>query len=245
MSTATRSPAPPNPAPDLTTTKVLAVAGAAATSAVMGSFLGATGTVAGAALGSVVRTVGTSVYQRYLDRTRDTVRAHVRLPGGRRVSVTAPVEVPAPAGVWAPVEVPAPVEIPAQRAAEDAGAAPARVVVTPAGGEQGRVAAPAPSAAPAPAPPRRRGPALAAAALLAFALAMLAVTGVEWLKGSTLTSGESGTSVGWVLDGGPPAAAGAGSESDEPDGPAVPGGDADGRSDSADRSTTGDPAPQR
>lgn len=154
--------------PDLTATKVIAGAGAAATSAVMGSFLGATGTVAGAALGSVVSMIGASVYQRYLDRTRETVRARVRLPGGRSVPVTEHVEIPAPRSTLQT-------------------AAPARVVVA-------RTDLPAHR-------PGRRSARVAAAALLTFALAMLAVTGVEWLKGSTLTSGQGGTSVGRVLDG--------------------------------------------
>lgn len=199
---------------DLTSTRVIAGAGAAATSAVMGSFLGATGTVAGAALGSVVSTVGASVYQLYLDRTRETVRAHVRLPGGRSVAVTEQVEIPAP------------------RSTRQVGSAPARVVVTPAdaaSGAPGDDVAAAGAGVPAAGTgsprrrPLRRWAPVVAAAVLAFVLAMLAVTGAEWLKGSTLTSGQPGTSVGRVLDPGPPATAEPGpasdSTSDAGDGP--------------------------
>ncbi|QJY46166.1 hypothetical protein [Pseudonocardia broussonetiae] len=67
-------------APDLTVNKVLAGAGAAATAAVLGSYLGAAGTVLGAALGSVASTIASVLYQRSLDRTRDTVVARIR-PG--------------------------------------------------------------------------------------------------------------------------------------------------------------------
>ena len=77
---------PPAP-PDLTVNKVIAGAGAAATSAVAGSFFGAAGTVLGAALGSVVSIIATTIYQHSLDRTRDTVKARIKLPGGRTVDV--------------------------------------------------------------------------------------------------------------------------------------------------------------
>lgn len=91
----------PSPAPDLTVNKVLAGAGAAATAAVLGSYLGAAGTVAGAAIGSVASTVATTLYQRSLDRTRDTVVARIRpvVPGQRgpadaETVVLAPVPPP-------------------------------------------------------------------------------------------------------------------------------------------------------
>src|SRR3954471_10809191 len=84
---------PPKPA-DLTVNKVLAGAGAAATSAVLGSFFGAGGTVLGAALGSVVSTLATAIYQHSLDRTRETFRARIRLPSGRTVDVTGSADVP-------------------------------------------------------------------------------------------------------------------------------------------------------
>lgn len=50
--------------------------------------------------------------------------------------------------------------------------------------------------------PRRRWGRWIGATALVFALGLLAVTGVEWAKGSTLTARESGTSVGRVLSSG-------------------------------------------
>ena len=84
------------PRKDLTVTKVVAGAGAAATSAVLGSFFGAMGTVTGAAVGAVFSSVVTEVMQRSLDKTRDTVKARIKLPGGRSVDVAGKTEVPAP-----------------------------------------------------------------------------------------------------------------------------------------------------
>src|SRR4051794_34870406 len=60
---------------DLTVNKVIAGAGAAATSAVLGSFFGALGTVAGAAIGAIASTMATSLYEHSLNRTQDTVAA--------------------------------------------------------------------------------------------------------------------------------------------------------------------------
>src|SRR3954454_2305829 len=76
----------PNAAIGLTINKVIAGAGAAATSAVLGSFFGAEGTVAGAALGSIASTMATSLYEHSLNRTQDSVAA---LRSRRRASATA------------------------------------------------------------------------------------------------------------------------------------------------------------
>jgi hypothetical protein len=217
VAVAEADPAGQESKPDLTMTKVIAGAGAAATSAVMGSYLGAVGTVGGAAIGSVVSMVGASLYQHYLERTGDTVRARVRLPGGRTVTVTEQVEVPAP------------------RSALDADAAPTQVLVTPVdatpttsmtGTAPARRPAdqmpPSAAAAPVIAPrrPGRRGAMVGAAVVLTFLIGMLAVTGIEWLKGSTLNSGQSGTSVGHVLkgDSGAPEATDTGSDDGDSNG---------------------------
>lgn len=138
-------------APDLTVNKVLAGAGAAATAAVLGSYLGAAGTVLGAAIGSVASTIASVLYQRSLDRTRDTVVARIK-PG----------------------------RIPAQRSAPDA----ETVII-----------------APVPPTPARRLPWRRAvvAAVVVFVLGLAAVTGLEWANGSSLTTSESGTSVGRVI----------------------------------------------
>ncbi|GAA5122357.1 hypothetical protein [Pseudonocardia adelaidensis] len=157
--------ATPAKAAELTVNKVIAGAGAAATSAVLGSYFGASGTVAGAALGSVASTVATTLYQRSLDRTRDTIVARVRLTGGRRTDLsdtpTVQLAVPQP-----------------------------RVPVEPAT-TQLRVE-------PVLRRPRRMW-VWAGATVLVFVIALLVVTGLEWAKGSSLTTGQPGTSVGRVL----------------------------------------------
>ena len=62
----------------------------------LGSFFGALGTVGGAALGSVFSAVVTWLYQHSLDKTRETVKARVKLPGVGTVKVSGTTEVPAP-----------------------------------------------------------------------------------------------------------------------------------------------------
>jgi hypothetical protein len=168
--------------PDLTVNKVIAGAGAAATSAVVGSFFGAAGTVLGAALGSVVSMIATTIYQHSLDRTRDTVKARIKLPGGRTVDVAGKVEVPAP------------------RVAAAGETGRACVYVTPTGlTDQPTAVLSAVSPASTARPPRR-WVVRTALTVGVFLLGLLAVTGVELLKGSTLARGETGTSVGRVVD---------------------------------------------
>jgi hypothetical protein len=136
--------------PDLNLNKIVAGAGAAATAAVAGSFFGAEGTVLGAALGSVISTLATAIYQLSLDRTRDRVKVRITLPA-RRTTGSADL----PTTMLSPV---------------------------------------------VPAHPRRRWVALTGVTVGVFLIGLLAVTGVEVLKGSTLTRGDSGTSVGRVVD---------------------------------------------
>lgn len=168
--------------PDLTVTKVVAGAGAAATSAAVGSYLGAAGTVAGAALGSVVLTIGSTLYQRSLDRTKEVVRTRIRVVGDR--GTTAVSRTVAPRDLRdSEVTIPMPRVSPEE---------PETVLLAP----------PAPER-----PSRRRLAVLAGVTVLAFALGLLVVTGVEWAKGSPLSGGEAGTSVGRVLDPGPAPAA--------------------------------------
>src|SRR3954452_646184 len=69
---------PPARKGDLTVNKVIAGAGGAATSAVLGSFFGAMGTVAGAAIGAIASTVPTSRYDHSLNRTQDTLSRRLR-----------------------------------------------------------------------------------------------------------------------------------------------------------------------
>jgi hypothetical protein len=163
--------AAPAKAPDLTVNKVIAGAGAAATSAILGSYFGAAGTVTGAALGSVASTVASVIYQRSLDRTRDTLVARIRVTPGRRPDIAQPV------GAEPAVRLPAP------RVAPDAETVRLRVE---------------PDVRPR---HRRRTWAWLGATVLVFAIGLLAVTGVEWAKGSSITTGETGTSVGRVITG--------------------------------------------
>jgi hypothetical protein len=164
--------------PDLTVNKIIAGAGAAATTAVFGSFFGATGTVAGAALGSVVTTLGTTLYQRSLDRTKETVLARVKIPGrSDGVVVAEPVDPLA--------------TIPMQRRADE-GAGP--TMLQPALGDE----------APEKTRPwytRKRLLVAVASTVAAFAVGLLVITGVEWVKGSPISGGTSGTSVSRVVSG--------------------------------------------
>ena len=92
------------PAADLSVNKVLAGAGAAVTSAVIGSFFGVAGTVAGAAIGSVASTIATSLYERSLNSTRDRIRARLNAGGGgRRRGAAASRPAPRPWARWAGV----------------------------------------------------------------------------------------------------------------------------------------------
>ena len=155
----------PTKAADLTVNKVLAGAGAAATSAVLGSYFGATGTVFGAALGSVASTVATTLYQRSLDRTRDTIVARVRITGNRGTDLsdvpTVRLTVPGPRV--------SPEVATTQLHVEPALRRPRRVWLW------------------------------AGVTVLVFVLGLLVVTGLEWAKGSTITTSQPGTSVGRVL----------------------------------------------
>ena len=87
---------PRRPTPDLTLSKVLAGAGAAVTSAVIGSFFGVAGTIVGAAVGSVASTVATALYELSLNRTREQILARLRAreeaggPGGADDDVDGP-----------------------------------------------------------------------------------------------------------------------------------------------------------
>ena len=186
VSGATTVAAAPEPTKrDLTVNKVVAGAGAAATSAVLGSYFGAMGTVGGAALGSVFSAVVTWLYQHSLDKTRDTVKARVKLPGGRTVKVASTTEVPAP------------------RAAGDGSTT--RVFVTP--GDQATEVISAVPAVDAGAPKsRRRLLVMTGFTVAVFAIGMLAITGLELVKGSPLNTSSSstsqrpgGTSLGSVL----------------------------------------------
>jgi hypothetical protein len=153
--------------------KVIAAAGAAATTAVVGSFFGSAGTVAGAAIGSVVTTIATTLYQRSFERTREIALQRVKLPGRDTTVLAAPVDPLA--------------TIPLQRKVEQSGPAMVEPVL--------------PAAARSPWLTRKRLLIGAGTTVLAFVIGLFVITGVEWVKGSTITGHESGTSVSRVVTG--------------------------------------------
>lgn len=139
--------------------QVFATALAALTGAFLASRLGVYGTVAGAGLFSVMTTVGTELYLRSLDRTREAARrtklaalAHA----GRAGQASAGPSQAEP-------ELPEPVQ------AE-------------------------------PRTRRVRWPLIVGGTVVAFALGMLAVTGIEAITGQTL-SGDDGKTLGRVVTG--------------------------------------------
>ncbi|MBO0850525.1 MAG: hypothetical protein J2P20_13745 [Pseudonocardia sp.] len=159
---------------ELTMSKVLAGGMAAATSAIFGSYFGAFGTVAGAAFGSVATTVTTTIYQRSIERTRESVKTKVR-------QVTARTDEAPPTG-------------------------------KPATGGSRSASTPGPPAAvnrfdaetvrmdPPPRSSRRSVKLLIGGTAMIFALGLALVTGVEWAKGSPISGGTAGTSLGRVLE---------------------------------------------
>jgi hypothetical protein len=135
---------------DLKPAQIAAGALAAVTAAFLGSQLNVAGTIAGAAVASVVSTIGSALYQSSIERTRESVR---------RVGSKAWVVKPVDGETASATEVDT----------ED---------------EE---------------PETRRWPKMAAGAVLVFVLGMLAVTGVEWVRGAPLSGGSEGTSLGAVV----------------------------------------------
>ena len=175
---------------------MIAGAGAAATSAVLGSFFGALGTVAGAAIGAIASTMATSLYEHSLNRTQDTVAA---LRSRRRASaagaeVTAPMPRIPPAGT-AQSDQPTELLQPADPATAGLGSSDAPTAAVGSGG----------GPTPPQLPPRRPWRRWIGATAIVFVLGLVVVTGLELLKGSTLINGETGTSVGRVLQRAPAA----------------------------------------
>lgn len=225
---------------DLTTSKILAGAGAAATSAIAGSYLGAMGTVAGAAVGSLVSTLATSIYQRSLERTQTEVIARIRPVIGPRAgddAEAAQEDAQAAAGSGrggsgrggsgrggrgrdggtGTVDMDADTVV-----TEPVGGAAVRLPrprrAPDDDGRETQVLRPVP---PAPKRSRRRRFAYLGLAALVFLIGMLAVTGFELVRGGTLWGGEGDTSIGRVVA---PASNGGGDEdtsTDTTDAPAT------------------------
>ncbi|MHC1558732.1 hypothetical protein ACR9E3_07240 [Actinomycetospora sp. C-140] len=72
----------------LTFPQIIASALAAATAAILGSFMGVLGTIGGAAVASIISTVGSALYQKSLEVTRDRVKERLVVagPGGTKVA---------------------------------------------------------------------------------------------------------------------------------------------------------------
>jgi hypothetical protein len=188
---------------------VIAGAGAAATSAVLGSFFGAMGTVTGAAVGSIASTMVTSIYEHSLNRTQDTVAARLRrrraaadtAAAAGTTAAAADVTTPMPRIPTGPDGQPTTLLPPAGRPGDPAttvlgGDTPTRQV---GGGDQTRRLGTGGGTSPIP-PPKRPWGRWVGATVVVFVLGLLVVTGLELLKGSTLTRGQEGTSVGRVLE---------------------------------------------
>lgn len=161
---------------DLNATQVAAAALAAVTSAVVGSRLGAVGTLIGAAGASVVTTVGTAVYRASLDRSRERVRT---LALARRTRPLPPFQ-------------------------EEFGAehSPPTVVNVLPGDEQltgGTDPEPQPRDRSRRSSTLRWGVAIGGA-VAAFLLAMMVITGFELVSGETVGDNGNGTTIGRVVD---------------------------------------------
>ncbi|MDQ3760741.1 MAG: hypothetical protein M3460_03325 [Actinomycetota bacterium] len=175
---------------DLNMTQVAAAALAAVTAAVVGSKLGAAGTVIGAAGASMVTTIGTAVYRASLERSRERVRALAKrtrpLPTSREGATTEhayPAEA-ASAQVWAAAN---------QTTPDDK-----RLTDTTDRGSQ-------------PSDHSRRLSTLRWGAVVvgtlgAFVLAMMVITGFEWASGEAVGGNGKGTTIGQVItdQSGPP-----------------------------------------
>lgn len=152
--------------------QVSAGALAAVTAALLGSTMGVAGTVVGAALASVVSTVGGALYLRSIQRTTRSVRTVKAKVVGRSGGATVLVATDDPDDPDDP-DGPAP-------------------------GDEVEAAA-EPDDRPPVERRRLRWPMLVVGSLAAFALGMVAVTGVEWLRGEPL-SGGTGTTFGSIVD---------------------------------------------
>jgi hypothetical protein len=189
--------------------QVMAGAMAAITAAVLGSTMGFAGTVVGAGLASVVTTVGGAVYLRSIQRTRQgvaTVRDMVVARAGA-TSVTLVEERPATQTDMA--QPGAPAAEPGENTDETEAAARAD------GDDSGERTEIVP--APEPVRGKLRWPALIAASVLAFVLGMMVITGVEMLRGESMSGGD-GTTVGRIVRDG----SSGGTEQDDKDDKAPP-----------------------
>ena len=157
---------------DLNLAQVAAAALAAVTTAVLGSELGATGTLIGAAGASVITTVGTAVYRASLERSRERVRSLAQRTRQRPTSREgSSLEHSHPAAVKAPLR-------------------DERLTGSTRGQQYGDRSRRFTGL--------RWGAAMAGA-LGAFVLAMMVITGFEWASGGTVGGNGKGTTIGRVV----------------------------------------------
>lgn len=157
---------------DLNMTHVAATALAAVTAAVLGSELGAAGTIIGAAAASVITTVGTAVYKASLERSRARVRslAHRTRPVSA-VQERSRIERVRPAAVNAPLGNEQRTDGIREPQARDRSQRFATL----------------------------RWGAMVVGGVGAFLLAMIVITGFEWASGGTVGGNGQGTTIGRVV----------------------------------------------
>ncbi len=175
---------------DLSPTKIAAGAGAAIVTAVLGSFLGAVGTVIGAALGSIISTLATTLFTRSLEVSKDKALELKDRATRRGKGVAEGTAVAAQNGAGHGLAGPTgeetvlldPWQTPGgtTRAAGAGHSRFRRVRVT-----------------------RKTVIVSAVLGVVTFAVSMFLISGIEFVKGSSL-SGSSGTSVSNVVRGGAP-----------------------------------------
>ncbi|HEX3787694.1 MAG TPA: hypothetical protein VHW44_07535 [Pseudonocardiaceae bacterium] len=152
-------------------TQLIAGALAAITAAFLGSRIGVGGTIAGAGVASAVTTVGSALYQRSLERTRETLRS--------KVSSVRNVEARA---ANARTTIVRPVRRPDDQTTR---------MLRPVSPPTGTVSPPRDDK-----PWWRRWQVLAGLTAGMFLLGMAVVTGVELLHGGPISGGSAGTTVG-------------------------------------------------
>lgn len=175
-------------------TDIAAGAGASVVSAILGSFLGAVGTVLGAALGSIIYTLVSAFLTRGIEHSRDKAlelkeKAAAKKGKGVAEGTAAAAKEFSGRGSGRPTGEET-VVLDASRAGRTAAGS------GPASGRGG---------------PRRlrftRKTVIVSAVLglVTFGVSMFLITGIEVVKGSSLAGNGSGTSIGSVVRGGPPA----------------------------------------
>ncbi len=158
----------------LNPTHISAAALAAVTAAVLGSMLGAAGTLIGAAGASVITTVGTAVYESSLRRSRERVRSFAhRTPPSPRSCEGSRTERSRPAVVNAPL---------GDEQLTDS------IDRGPQSSDRSRWFA------------TLRWGAVVVGALGAFFVALIFITGFEWVSGETVGGNGQGTTIGQVIN---------------------------------------------